>query len=343
MIVSGLLIAVACIGVSGVPGLLLGRRSPASQWMAVFLNLAGSAIGFAALVAQYAGTGSPQSVAIDWGLPMGRFAAGIDDLSLLFLFPIFFISALGAVYGLAYWKQAEHPGNGRKLRLCWGLMTAGMASVVLARDGVLFLVAWEVMALSAYFLFSTEENKPQARDAAWVYLIATHVGTLCLFGFFALLRQANGSFDLWPSGLSAIPPGLAAGIFILGVVGFGLKAGIMPLHVWLPGAHANAPSHVSAIMSGVLLKTGIYGLLRVGAAPAPAGLVGATLLSVGTLSALLGIAFAAGQRDLKRLLAYSSIENVGIITMGIGLALLGALWDTPTGQGSVLQGHCSIC
>jgi len=324
MIMPALLIAVASIGVSGVPGLVLGRRSPVGQWIATLLNVAGSAIGCAALAAQYAGAGLPQTFAIPWGLPIGRFAAGIDDLSLLFLFPIFFISALGAVYGLGYWKQAAHPGNGRKLRLCWGLMTAGMASLVLARDGVLFLIAWEVMALSAYFLVGTEENKPQARDAAWVYLIATHVGTLCLFAFLALLRQANGSFDLWPSDLSAIPPGRAAGLFVLGALGFGLKAGIIPLHVWLPGAHANAASHVSALMSGVLLKTGVYGLLRVGALiPHPPAWWGATLLSAGTLSALLGIAFAAGQRDLKRLLAYSSIENVGIITMGIGLALLG--------------------
>jgi len=324
MIIAWLLIAVTCIGVSGVPGLLLGRRSPGGQWIAALLNVVGSSIGCAALVFQHAGTGSPQIIAIPWGLPAGRFAAGIDDLSLLFLFPIFFISALGAVYGLGYWKQARHPGNGRKLRLCWGLMTAAMASVALARDAIVFLIAWEVMALAAYFLANTEENKPQSRDAAWVYLIATHFGTLCLFGFFALLRQANGSFDLWPSNLPAIAPGQATGLFVLGALGFGLKAGLMPLHVWLPGAHANAPSHVSAIMSGVLLKTGVYGLLRVGGLlPHPPVWWGATLLSAGALSALLGIAFAAGQRDLKRLLAYSSIENVGIITLGIGLALLG--------------------
>ncbi len=325
-----LLIAVVCLGASGVPGLMAGRRSRLGQYVATFLNVVGSGIGCAAVVVHYAHPASSPMIRIDWGLPLGHFAVGLDDLSALFLVPIFCISALGAIYGLEYWSQGRHPGNGRKLRLCWGLVTAGMASVVLARDAVVFLMAWEVMAISAYFLVCTEENKAQVRDAAWVYLVATHVGTLCLFGFFALFAHATGSFDLWPSLPSGITPGVATGLFVLGAVGFGLKAGIIPLHIWLPGAHANAPSHVSAIMSGVLLKNGIYGLLRVGGMlPHPPVWWGATLLIAGTVSALLGIAFAAGQRDLKRLLAYSSIENVGIITMGIGLALLGRATGHP--------------
>jgi len=147
---------------------------------------------------------------------------------------------------------------------------------------------------------------------------------LCLFGFFALLRYATGSFELWPAAPAGFTPRIATGLFVLGTLGFGLKAGIMPLHVWLPGAHANAPSHVSAVMSGVLLKTGVYGLVRVaGLLQAPPVWWGGTLLIAGTLSAVLGISFAVGQRDLKRLLAYSSIENVGIMVMGIGLATLG--------------------
>src|ERR1019366_3125295 len=130
--------------------------------------------------------------------------------------------------------------------------------------------------------------------------------------------------------LATASPHMATALFILGAVGFGLKAGIMPLHVWLPGAHANAPSHVSAVMSGVLLKTGVYGLVRIAAlVPAPPVWWGATLLVAGALSAVLGISFAAGQRDLKRLLAYSSIENVGIIVLGIGLATLGRSLDRP--------------
>src|SRR5256714_12094823 len=196
-----------------------------------------------------------------------------------------------------------------------------MAMVVLARDGVLFLMAWEIMALAAFFLVSTEQNKPQVREAGWIYLVAAHVGTLLLFAFFALLRNVTGSFDLWPAAHAALSPRMTSALFIVGATGFGLKAGIMPLHVWLPGAHANAPSHVSAILSGVLLKAGIYGLLRL------AGLVavpplgwGATLIVAGTLSAVLGIGLAAGQRDAKHLLAYSSTGIFGLLGLGLGQA-----------------------
>jgi hydrogenase-4 component B len=210
------------------------------------------------------------------------------------------------------------------------VLTAGMAMVVLARDGVPLMMAWEIMALSAFFLVATEDSNRQVRQAAWVYLAAAHLGTVCLFGFFALLRHATGSFDLWPTALASISPHMAMALFISGAVGFGLKAGIMPLHIWLPGAHANAPSHVSAILSGVMLKAGVYGLFRVATLlPNPPVWWGATFLIAGTLSAVLGISYAAGQSDLKRLLAYSSIENIGVIVMGLGLATLGRSLGRP--------------
>ena len=319
-----LLIAVACIAVSGVPGLLLGRRSALGQWFAAAVNVIGSVIGAAGLILHIGTAGvQPDILILPWGLPIGRFAVGVDALSALFLIPMLLISALGSIYGLAYWKQAEHPGNGRKLRLCWGLMTASMMLVVMATDGVLFLMAWEIMALAAFFLVATEDKKEAVRQAGWVYLVATHLGTLCLFALFALLRYAGGSFDLWS--ITAWPhTWMPTAAFVLGAVGFGLKAGVMPLHVWLPGAHANAPSHVSAILSGVLLKTGVYGLVRVGALlPHPPVWWGGTLLAAGAVSGIIGIAFAVSQHDFKRLLAYSSIENVGIMVMGIGLALVG--------------------
>jgi hydrogenase-4 component B len=203
-------------------------------------------------------------------------------------------------------------------------MTAAMMGVVLARDAILFLVAWELMALAAFFLICTEEERPEVRQAAWIYLVATHAGTLCLVGFFALIGRATGSFVLWPSLSGDVPGVLPTAVFTLGIAGFGLKAGLMPLHVWLPGAHANAPSHVSALLSGVLLKTGVYGLVRVCALlPEPPIWWGGALLGIGTLSGVLGIALAVAQQDLKRLLAYSSIENIGLIAIGVGLAALG--------------------
>lgn len=143
---------------------------------------------------------------------------------------------------MAYWRAEQHPENGRRLGVAYGLLAGAMALVVIARDGMLFLIAWEVMALAAYFAATAEDDKPEVRGAGWVYLIATHIGTLCLFAMFSLWRHATGTFALEAG--HAIPGSTATLLFVLGVVGFGFKAGLMPFHVWLPGAHANAPSHV---------------------------------------------------------------------------------------------------
>jgi len=178
------------------------------------------------------------------------------------------------------------------------------------------------MAISAFFLVSTEDHLPDSRRAGWIYFIATHIGTLTLFALFALWRRATGSPYLDAAPLLGV--GAADGLFFLALVGFGIKAGMMPLHFWLPGAHAAAPSHVSAFMSGVVLKMGVYGLVRFASLlPNPPVAWGILVLGLGAISGLLGIVFAIGQRDLKRLLAYSSVENIGIILMGLGLALLG--------------------
>jgi hydrogenase-4 component B len=184
------------------------------------------------------------------------------------------------------------------------------------------------MALAAFFALTTEDDIAEVRRVGWIYLVATHMGTLTLFVLFALWRRATGSFDL--SAAQGLSPSVAGALFALTVVGFSFKAGLMPLHVWLPGAHANAPCHVSAVMSGVLIKMGIYGIVRMtGLLSCGAPWWGAALLAAGALSSVLGIATATAQRDIKRVLAYSSIENVGIISMGIGLALLGRSFARP--------------
>lgn len=325
-----LLAAAGLMGVSGLPSLLFPRRSSTGAWASALLNLAGSCLGGVALVAYVMGAAGEQEVRCSWALPMGTVTLGLDALSLLFLIPMLLVSGLGSIYGLEYWAPASHPGNGRKLRVFWGLMTAGMMLVVLARDAVGFLVAWEVMAIAAYFLVATEDTRPRARRAGWHYLVATHVGTLCLFAMFALLRVVHGSFELWLTASPETPAGLLTGVFVLGMVGFGIKAGIMPLHVWLPNAHANAPSHVSAFLSGVLLKAGVYGIVRLTTVlPHPPAWWGWVILSAGAVSAVLGIAFAASQHDFKRVLAYSSVDNIGIIMIGLGLAVLGRGADRP--------------
>lgn len=321
------LTGVAALAVSGLPGLLFRRQAWAEHASVALMTLGGASglIGCAV----YLGGGSSAGLVLPWSIPWGRLALGLDAISVAFLVPVFSIPVLGAWYGLGYWSQAEHPETAAKLRVFYGLLAASMALVVTARDSVLFMIVWELMALAAFFLVTTEDDNASACQAGWHYLIATHLGSLCLMAMFVLLGSVAGG-----SALAPIKGGMGAGamtaIFVLAVVGFGLKAGLMPLHVWLPGAHANAPTHVSAVLSGVMIKMGIYGIVRVISIlpPLPTTL-GGTLLAIGVVSGVLGVVLAIAQHDLKRLLAYHSIENIGIITMGLGLAALGRSCSRP--------------
>lgn len=324
LIVSGCLLAM-----SGVPGLLLAWRSSWGPRLATATTLLGSAIGLAgaALALRHDGAGA---LLFSSPIPGERAALACDPLTGFFLLPLFVVGALGSVYGLAYWPPAEHPRNGRRLRLCYGLLLGSITFLTLARDGVTFLIAWETMALSGYFLVITNERAPGTRDAGWLYLVYSHVGTLCLVGFFALLAHVEDGFSWSPLAAGQISPRSALALALLALVGFGIKAGAMPFHSWLPSAHASAPSHVSAVMSGVMLKAGVYGLFRASSLlpPAPPAW-GALYLVIGSVSCLFGIAFALGQRDIKRVLAYSSIENIGIILLGLGLAMVGRTQGRP--------------
>jgi hydrogenase-4 component B len=322
------LAGVAFAAASGVPGLFMRRESPVGERIAlVLLVVAAAAGGWGAarvLVSPSAGPG----LAFHWLVPGGELRVDVDAVSAMFLLPIFLLSPLGAVYGLAYWKQSEHPGNGRKLRVFYGVLTAAMALVVSARNAILFLAGWEIMALAAFLLITTVDQDKEVREVGYVYLVATRIGTLCLFAMFSALFALRGDWNI--EGPLDSRHVLAPGIFLLGFVGFGLKAGVMPMHVWLPGAHASAPSHVSAVMSGVLIKVGIYGIVRVTSLfPSPPSWWGGLVLAFGLASAVLGVAFAIGQHDIKRLLAYHSVENIGIICVGIGLALLGRAEGRP--------------
>ncbi|MCM2359571.1 MAG: hydrogenase [Geobacteraceae bacterium] len=314
---------------SGVPALFLKNHAPLMQRIATLLVAAGALTGLAGAAAVLAGERT-ETMVLPLDLPFGPIEAAVDPLAALFLLPIYLITLCSAVYAADYWPAAENPRTTRKVTFFFGLLSSAMALLVMARSGVLFLIGWEVMALSCYFVLTAEDNKQEVRDAGMLYLITTHLGTLALFAMFSMLAGACGSF-LFPAAGSldgGIP--LAAGIFATALLGFGLKAGLMPLHVWLPSAHANAPSHISALMSGVLIKMGIYGLVRTLSFFDQAPLWwGALLLVAGIVSGILGVVFAIAQHDLKRLLAYHSIENIGIIAMGIGVALIGQATGSP--------------
>lgn len=317
-----LLLAAALTSLSGLPGLFMDRKVNVGQRLANALFCLGALTGLAS-----AGLALALPAAT---LDLGGTGAGLhlllklDALSGFFLLPIFLIPMLCSIYGLGYWPQDHHSGNGARLRFFFGIMPAAMALTVVAGNSILFLTAWEVMTLAGFFLISTEEEDPKVARAAWHYLVATHVGILCLIALFAYLARLMGGFDFVPVDLAGLPKTQIAALFLLLLIGFGLKAGVIPLHVWLPGAHASAPSHISAILSGVVLKIGVFGVVKVtGLLSSVPEWWGETLIVVGVVSAVLGILYALGQQDIKRLFAYSSIENIGLIFIGLGLGLIG--------------------
>ena len=315
---------------SGVP-MLFPRLLSAThaQLLSVALLLAASCSGLGGSIISLL---SGRSVLFEmaWILPFGPARFGIDPLSAWFLLPFFLVPGVAGLYARSYWHADHNPATVRRMTFFFGLMTAAMSGVVLSRDGISFLFAWEIMALSAYFLVSTEDEKPEVNEAGTLYMITTHTGTIGLFAFFPLLNLLTGSWMFPPPASMAASSGLSAAVFLTALFAFGMKAGIMPLHVWLPSAHANAPSHVSAAMSGVMLKVGVYGLIRTLSFFHGVPLWwGCTVLALGVVSGVVGVAFAIGQHDLKRLLAYHSIENIGIVFLGIGVALIGQNVSSP--------------
>ena len=314
MTVAFVLAAIALPAASGLAAVLLRARPAAAQRLACALVCAGAAAGIAASASALAGGAIVEP----------RLALRLDGLGAVFLAASSAVAAAGSVYGVPYHPQAALGGRAVRLQIFYGLAVGGMALVVASSHAIVFLVGWEVMALSNFFLVLTDDERPEVQRSAFLYLAATHVGTLALFALFALHGQAAGSFDFaaW-TGLPATGV-FGARVFALVLLGFGLKAGLVPLHFWLPPAHAAAPSHVSALMSGVVVKMGLYGILRVaGLLDAPPVAWGWALIGLGGVSAVLGVAFALAQHDLKRLLAYHTVENVGIIALGTGVALLG--------------------
>ena len=295
------------------------------------LVLAGATLSSIPALRALSGGASP---ATRWpsGLPGGDWVIGIDPLSAVFLLAVLVVGTANAVYGAAYMGAGANTRVSRPANATYAVLVVVLAIVVTAQSVVLFLCAWEMMAISSFLLIMTDHRRAQVRRAGFIYIVATHTGTLLLFVMFAV--WSRGTADWSFASLAAARATLIWGgapLFLIALAGFGLKAGFVPLHFWLPPAHAAAPSHVSAVMSGIVIKTGIYGLLRVVmlAGPPPAWWAW-TVLLLGGLSAVLGVLWALAQHDIKRLLAYHSIENIGIILIGMGLGALGTVYGHPT-------------
>ena len=316
------LVGAALLIASGLPA-LAGRRAGGATMpilgAGAVTGLAGAILGLA---------GASGGVSLPWHVPGGALFVRVDALSAFFVAPVFLLAGAGGLYAERYWPASRHRGG--YVRAFFGLMTGALALVMCAANTMLFLAAWEIVAVASFFLVATEHEQQGSRSAAWIYLASSHVATLALFAIVALLHSVTHTwtFTALPSGFGALPQGRA--LFWLALAAFGIKAGLMPFHIWLPGAHASAPSHVSAAMSGVAIKMGIYGLVRVlslvDGVPATFGTV---LLLAGIASSILGVAFALAQHDLKRLLAYHSIENIGIIVTGLGIGVVAQAHGEP--------------
>lgn len=250
----------------------------------------------------------------------------IDLLGSVFLLIIGVVGAAASLYGTSYSRHYDEHYNTGYLGLLFNSFLASMVLVVTANDALFFLVAWEMMSLVSYLLIIFEHRKAENVRAGFFYFVMMHIGAAAIVGALFALGHFFGStsFDVWRNGQGTVPALTASIVFVLALIGFGTKAGMMPLHTWLPEAHPAAPAHISALMSGVMIKTALLLLIRFifEFLPSPLWWWGPTIMLIGAVSAVLGILQGSAQTDLKRLLAFSSIENVGLMTLSLGAAVV---------------------
>jgi formate hydrogenlyase subunit 3/multisubunit Na+/H+ antiporter MnhD subunit len=313
------LLLLAAWGVIGVAGL----ARPASVFVVGRLLFPlGALVGVALALVALGSVADPVArLVLPIGLPDLPFHVRRDALSDVFLFLLGAASAGVSVFGAGYFRSGSGTAPGL-LCLQYHVFLASMGFVLLADDAYAFMFAWETMALSSYFLVTTQHRIPEIRAAGFLYLLIAHVGAIGILLSFGVMQGGSWQFTFDAMRAAQLSPAWAAVAFLLALFGFGAKAGLVPLHVWLPEAHPAAPSPVSALMSGVMLKTALYGMLRVtfDLLGGPAWWWGVVPLAFGLFTAIYGVVFAAVQTDMKRLLAFSSIENIGILFTGLGLA-----------------------
>ncbi|MEJ2554497.1 MAG: hydrogenase 4 subunit B, partial [Gammaproteobacteria bacterium] len=276
---------------------------------------------------------SPDKAILPIGLPWLPMHVRLDALAGFFLLVIGLLLCAVALYSLGYLRQLAHRRNLTTLYVFLPLFVTGMQGVALADDAYTFMIFWELMSVASYFLVTFDHEQEANRKAGFLYLLMAHLGGLVILGSFAVLYAAGGSFEFDVMRVAPLTPLWASLAFLLALGGFGMKAGLIPLHAWLPEAHPAAPSNVSALMSGIMIKVAIFGFLRV-----VWDLVGiehtgwwwgGLVLATGSGSAVGGVLLALQQHDLKRLLAYHSVENIGIIAIGLGLGMIFAHYHYP--------------
>src|SRR5882672_9879545 len=313
-----LLLAWSAIGLAGL------LRPGSVRYAGRALFLLGSACGVGVVLVGLWATRAPaEQLRLPLGLPVLPFLLRLDALSGVFLILLGASCAGISMFGAGYFRKGEGTAPGL-LCLQYHLFLASMGFVLLADDAYGFMVSWELMALSSYFLVTTQHRIPEIRSAGFLYLLIAHLGAISILLSFGVMQGGIWQFTFDAMRSATLAPAWAAVAFSLALFGFGAKAGLVPLHVWLPEAHPAAPSPVSALLSGVMLKTALYGMLRVtfDLLGHPVWWWGLIPIALGLFSAIYGVVFAAAQTDMKRLLAFSSIENIGILFTGVGLAIV---------------------
>ncbi|MCW5594525.1 MAG: hydrogenase 4 subunit B [Rhodocyclaceae bacterium] len=316
-----LLIAVCAWLAIGLAGLAAPRNL---RFVGKMLFPLGALVGVLTGLTSLAFLGGSAEVAVlAIGLPNLPFHLRLDNLTAVFALLVGMVSAGISVFAAGYFREGEGTAPGL-MSLQYHFFLASMLMVLLADDAYAFMVAWEVMALSSFFLVTTDHKHAEIRRAGYLYLLVAHIGAIAILLSFGVMTSGSGDYSFAGMRAQQLSPFWASAAYLLALVGFGAKAGLLPLHVWLPEAHPAAPSPVSAMMSGVMLKTAIYGLLRVSF-----DLVGETLwwwgvvaMTIGLLTAVFGVLYSTVQSDMKRLLAYSSIENIGLLAVALGLTLI---------------------
>lgn len=318
--------SIIIIFLGGLLSLCFSRQPKLSKTVAVFLLSAGCLWGGWDAIRKMAG--EHMFEASFPFLKMFTLAFQADALSCFFLMAIFAICFFAAVYSYHYMDHEQQTVKTGVNYFFFSLLTASMALVVTAANIITFMLSWELMSLSSFFLVIYNHKSPENRKAGFLYFIFSHVGAMFLMAGFGIIYGYTGTFDFGSMG--ALSEAAKITVFVLTFIGFGSKAGVFPFHVWLPHAHPAAPSHISAVMSGVMIKTGIYGIIRVYLLLNCQSIsLGVIVLIAGSVSGILGVVYALGQHDLKRLLAYHSVENIGIILIGLGVGMIGISTNNP--------------
>jgi len=314
------LLSLTVLAAGGLFALLAYRQFRLMKAVYIALTIIGSLMGLYAIRAPLQ-DGTLITFSTTW-LHLFTLSFSLDSLSAFFLIPIFAVCPLTVLYSFHYMNKADQRGRVAVNYFFLTLLIISMALVATADNIISFALVWELMSLSSFFLVMHDYHKKATRRAGYIYFIFTHVGAMFIFAAFSLAYSYTETFDF--ISFAQLPGNIKVIVFFLALVGFGSKAGIFPLHMWLPHAHPAAPSNISAVMSGVMIKMGIYGIFRLYATLEVTELIfGEAVLTLGMISGILGVVYALGKHDLKKLLAYHSVENIGIILIGTGIGMIG--------------------